>query len=186
MAKKPPTSIEVVCSECGSVFPWLPHGDAKPRSPEQHRRFFMGMKLVHESWPDSHPESYATADHLRQWICMKAGWREVDSRIPLEGLNKQQAFRFAKALLSSGDRLKIPVVHGNELIVWRSKSIAFLKMGHLEFCALNNATDDVIKAETGLIVGDLIQAYIKMKKAMAADARGRELAPKHIGEEWMA
>ena len=184
--KRPPLEIEVCCTECGSIFRHLPHGPGKPRSPEQHCRFFMGMKLVYQNWPDTHPEQYDNADFLRQWIEMKAGWREIHARIPLGDINKQQAFRLAKALLMTSDRLLIPVVHGSDMIVWRAKSVSFLTMGHLEFCKLNNETDEVIKAETGLVVDKLIKDYIAMKEQMKKDLQGRERAPRHIGEEWMA
>lgn len=182
---RPPLTIEVICPECGAIHDWLPHGEQKARSPEMHRRYFLGMRLVHQSWPDTHPEQLS-AEHLRQWIQMKAGYREVDCRIPLTGMDPRFAYKLLKAAFANDERLKIPVIHKGEAIVWRSKSIAFLAMGHYQFCDLNNKTDDVIKAETGLEVQPLIDEYFRMRKAIAADARGRERAPKHIGEEWLA
>lgn len=185
MARQRPTTIEVSCPDCGAIFDWMPVGPGKPRSPEQHRRYFCGISLVYKAWPETHPEQFDNAELFRQWIQMKAGFREVDARIPLNGIEARPAYRLVKAILQTGDRLKIPVVHNGEMIVWRAQSISFLKMGHLKFCALNNATDDVIKEETGLVVQELIDDYFKMRETMKRDLSGRERAPRHIGEEWM-
>ena len=187
-ANPAPIKLEVICPECGSIFDHFPQGKGKPRSPEQHGRYFLGMQLVYKNWPDTHSEQFLNYNLLRQWIQMKSdkNFRQIEARIPLHGLNPQQAYLLAKTLLSSDDRLKVPVVDKGTLYIWSAKSIAFLKMGHLAFCALNNATDDFIKSETGLIVEDLIQDYFKMRKAMKHDLSGRERAPKHIGEDWVA
>ena len=43
-----------------------------------------------------------------------------------------------------------PVLHKDTLVIFRPKSIAFDKMRHLDFCALSDAVEDVIRVETGL------------------------------------
>jgi hypothetical protein len=183
-----PQSIEVICSECGSIFNWLPHGEQKARSPEQHRRFFLVMKLCFEAWPQDHPEQFTRVGHLRNWLTMKAGkeYREVDSILPIEGMPREIVYMLAKQLVTRGDEYRLPVVHGDKLYIWKAKSLSFLTMGHRAFNELNTRIEDFIKAETKLEPDSLIKDYFEMKRKQRADMMGRqrERQPRHLGEDW--
>lgn len=146
------------------------------------------MKLCFGAWPKTYPEQFERVDHLRYYLTMKAGkeYRELDAIVPIEGMPRDIVYRLAKVLVTRGDEYRLPVVHGDKLYIWRAKSLSFLTMGHRAFNELNARVEEFIKAETGLDSNALIKEYFDMKKAMAADAKGRERAPKHIGEKWLA
>ena len=63
----------------------------------------------------------------------------------------------AQAAIAGAGSYARPVIHNGELIVWRPKSIAFAKMPHLEFCALSDAVAEVIEAETGIKVEEMMR-----------------------------
>ena len=122
---------------------------SKPRSLDQHRRFFGMIAAVHSHWPESHRFQPDNAEHLRAWILVRAGHHTVKTFF-LDG----DADEFARV---------IPIVTatmlgkhswcrslGNELHVCVPESIAFDKMEHQAFCKLNGDVDEVIRAETGL------------------------------------
>ena len=44
----------------------------------------------------------------------------------------------------------MPKLHGDTLVIFRPKSISFNKLGHKEFCRLNDEVDAVIEAEIGI------------------------------------
>ena len=55
-----------------------------------------------------------------------------------------------EAALAAGGSRAIPVEHGGDIVIVVPKSIKFSRMRHLDFCALNDAVSDVIRAETGM------------------------------------
>jgi len=129
---------------------------SKPRSLEQHRRFFGVMAAVHQHWPEAHRFQPDNAEHLRAWLLVRAGHHTVKTFF----LN-DDASELAKVL---------PVItatmlgkyswcrpRGNELHVCVPESIAFDKMEHQAFCKLNDAVYEVIRAETGLDPDQLLK-----------------------------
>lgn len=180
MTKKKPISIEVSCPECGSIFHHTPHPTGKPRSPEQHRRFFLMFKLAFAAWPET-AKQFLNAEDMRYWFTMKVGYREVRKRIPLTGLNKQQAMWFARRIIEDGPDYQVPQLEGNEVVIYVPKSVSFLKMGHLEFNALNTAIQDALEEIGGIKIDQLIDDYFKLKLETAH--RERERAPRYVEEK---
>jgi len=143
------------CPECGCVL----HDGEKPRSPEQHRRFFAVCAAAYHNWPESHERQFADAEDCRKWLQMKAGWRVVGSSIPLSDTTPDEAVLLAKAAIAGAGAYAQPVIHNGHLVVWRPKSIKWNKMGHEEFCALNNAVDDVIHEIFGMDGDELLNHH---------------------------
>lgn len=129
---------------------------SKPRSLDQHRRFFGMLAAVHSNWPESHRFQPDNAEHLRAWLLVRAGHHTVKTF----HLN-DDADELAKVL---------PVIvatmfskyawcrpRGNELHVCVPESIAFDKLEHAKFCKLNDDVDEIIRAETGLDPDELLR-----------------------------
>jgi len=101
-------------------------------------------------WPETHERQFSDAEECRAWLQMKAGAREVGAQIPLTGMSKERAMLLAEAAIRGAGSYAMPVIHGDTLVVFRPKSIAFASMPHVEFCRLTDAVADVIRAETGM------------------------------------
>lgn len=144
------------CPICESK---LPVTGGKPRSYDQHKRFFAMVRQAFLHWPENHPEQFSNEEDCRKYLTMKAGWRDIASKTTLTGIREDKAILLASAVLTGlpkniGAR---PVIHKGQLIVWVPRSIAYDKMPHLEMCALSDAVGAVIEAETGIKIDDLMQ-----------------------------
>lgn len=143
------------CPICESK---LPVANGKPRSYEQHKRFFALVRQAYLHWPESHQEQFSNEEDCRKYLTMKAGWRDIASKVTLTGIREDKAILLATAVLSGlpkniGAR---PVLHKGQLIVWVPRSISYASMPHLEFCALSDAVAEVIEAETGIKIEEMM------------------------------
>lgn len=142
------------CPHCGK--------GGKRRSIEQHRRYFAVVKHAFETWPETHSFQPDNAEHLRKWLQVKAGYRtvqEIDvSRSDPRSMQIVESTLRA-AMKATGD-YAWTVVHGKRLYVVASRSIAFDKISHGEFCALNNLVQEVIESETGIKIDDLMRETV--------------------------
>lgn len=133
----------------------------KPRSVEQMRRFWSVMKAAWAHWPEASENQFATMNDLRHWLTMKAGpeWREEVARIPIAGMKIEQAKMIAEAAIKAAGGNAWPIAHKGSLVIFKPKSIAFLRMSHHEFCALNNAVEDVIKDVMHITADELLKQH---------------------------
>jgi hypothetical protein len=143
------------CPHCGGD---LEAGGGKPRSVEQHRRYFALMRAVFHHWPETHAVQFTSQEELRVWLQMKAGHRQIGVRTPL-GEDRNRDLFVAEAAIRGCGSNAMPVIFADELVVWKPKSIAFGKLGHEAFCKLNDEIDAVIKAETGLDADQLLKEH---------------------------
>jgi len=141
-------SKQIHCPQCGCQFDEEFKG--KPRSIDQHRRFFALCRAVYAHWPETHERQFGDAEECRKFLQMKAGYREIAAQIPLVGLPREKALVLVEASIRGAGSYAVPVLHGDTMVIFKPKSIAFSKLPHIAFCALNNAVDEVIRAETGL------------------------------------
>ena len=142
------------CPSCGADL----HDGKVPRSLEQHRRFFKLCTVAFHHWPEGHEQQFDSAEHCRKWLQMKAGWREIGAHVFLgDRMDSESAKLLARAAISATEGYAVPKVKSNDLYIWRPKSIAFNKMGHEEFCKLNNAVDEVIYEVFGITGDELLE-----------------------------
>lgn len=144
------------CPHCGGV---LDAGTGKPRSTEQHRRYFALMRAVFHHWPEAHATQFGDETECRKFLQMKAGHREIGASIPLVGVNRERALLLAEAAIRAAGSYAVPHLHGDTLVVFKPKSIAFAKLGHQAFCKLNDEIDAVIFNETGLEAEQLLKEH---------------------------
>jgi hypothetical protein len=123
---------------------------AKPRSLDQHKRFFAVIAATFHHWPESHkafqPDS---AEHLRSWLLVKAKHRTIKTFHLQEDASDTAALIPIVIAMMTGKH-SWAWSKGNDLYVCVAESIAFDKLGHQEFCKLNDDVDEVIRVETGL------------------------------------
>lgn len=134
------------CPDCGCIL----NGGKKPRSLEQHRRYFAVMRAAWMHWPEAHERQFTNAEELRAWLQMKAGHREIGAQIPLTGISKERAMLVVEAAIRGVGSYAMPVIHGDTLVIFKPKSIRFASLSHQAFCALNSDIDAIIEAETGI------------------------------------
>lgn len=157
---KSPKPQRVACPNCEATFDLNKIG--KPRSPEQHRRFWAIMHAAYHHWPESHSEQFSDMNSLRIWLTMKAGYRTEVARLPVIGMKIELARALAEAAIRAAGTHARPVIYKDKIVIFSPKSIRFDRMGHLNFCALNDAVADIIKAEIHVTADELLN---QMKEA---------------------
>jgi hypothetical protein len=148
-------SHRVCCPSCETTFDLNKVG--KPRSLDQHRRFWSLMRAAYQQWPVQHSEQFASMNDLRHWLTMKAGWREEVARLPIKGMKIEHAKMLAESAIAAAGGHASIVAHRGSLVVFKPISLRFDRMPHLEFCAVNDAVADVIKAELHVTADELLE-----------------------------
>ena len=120
----------------------------EPRSAESHRHYFACINEAWSNLPDSLAEQFPTADHLRKFALVKAGYR--DERTFVCG-SKAEAVRLA-AFIKPIDDFAVVVVVEATVSVYTAKSQKMRAMGRAEFQASKDKVLDVIAAMIGTTV----------------------------------
>jgi hypothetical protein len=141
--------IGTACADC-------PARNRKPRSYEQHKRYFALMKATLPHWPDTHERVFANEVALRKWLQMKAG-HCTSKAVDLYGIPEKKARLIVEATLAAAAPYSESRVMGRNLVIFTPLSINYDTLGHKDFCDLNNAVDEIIWAETGLNPDQLLQ-----------------------------
>ena len=146
--------VGTLCADC-------PARSRKPRSYQQHKRYFAVIKAVLSAWPETHPEQFPNKTALRKWLQMKA--KHYTTRtLDLYGIPASKARPLLQAYLDSSDPYSEARVLGNNLVIFSPASINYDTLGHADFCALNDEVDAVIREETGL---DPVRVLLETERA---------------------
>lgn len=141
------------CPHCGVVL-------TKGRSLPDHRRFFALVAKAFENWPEHHDFQPENSEHLRSWLTCKAGYREsTPIHMPDMATDRMRdLFRLSiEAAIAAAGGVAFVVPYRDVVAVVRPKSIAWDKIDQREFSKLRDAVSDVIEAETGIKVEDLMR-----------------------------
>jgi hypothetical protein len=142
------------CPHCGGALK-----GGKPRSIDQHRRFFKVVAQAFHHWPANHDFQPDNAEHLRKWLLVKVGHRIVQTidmaRTDKQSLKMAEAAATA-AMRALGDYCWV-IPHNGKLFVAAAKSIAFDKCPHADFVAINDLVDGLIETETGIKTDQLLE-----------------------------
>ena len=152
------------CPTCGQK-------DRRPRSPNDHRRFFAAIGAAFHHWPERHSFRPESAEHLRAWLLCKAGYHKVDvveipddllDHLPEEiqhvvlnilGAIVHKSIEVAKA----DDEFTFERAHNNSIAVFKPRSIAFDTLDQKGFGALREAVEEVIEGELGITVDQILK-----------------------------
>lgn len=155
------------CPHCGCDLETPKRG--KPRSVPQHKRYFAMIRAAFSHWPEAHRFQPITEDRLRKWLQAKAGHALVKT-VDTEGMTKDEAVVAIAAELSKADPIHFTSASRGRFYIVESKSIAFDTLPHLSACALFDAVAEVIEAESGVKIDDImppIQNRMRPKEQFA-------------------
>ena len=131
--------------------------EGKQRSTPQLRRYFKTIRLAYDQWPEDHQMQFASAEELRKFLQVKAGYGEVTAIIPLTGIRKEQAQMLATAAIHGAKAYAFPIIRGSELRIVVPKSIRYDKLSHSAFCELNDRVAVEIELALGITCDQLLE-----------------------------
>jgi hypothetical protein len=148
------------CPHCGVEIEAKPK--AKPRSVPQHRRYFGMIRAAFSHWPHDHRFQPMTEERLRKWLQAKAGWSVVKT-VDVASMTKGQAVIAIAAEIMQADPIHFTSATDETFYIIQSKSIDFDTLPHRDACGLFDAVQDVIEAETGLKVAQIMPPISERK-----------------------
>jgi len=129
----------------------------RPRSPKAHRHFFAIIDKAFQNWPDTHPFQPDSAEHLRAWLEVKAGHRDIilaDPSGPMVEFIKAVLKRIEDADI--GFRYGFPAVKGDMIAVAFPRSISWSTLSQEEFSPIANEIyailEDIIGVDTATLI----------------------------------
>ena len=132
----------------GLEYMLVPHEDRSMRS---HRFYFASVNEAWKNLPEDMAERYPTADHLRKWALIKAGYRDERSIV---ASSKAEALRIA-AFIRPMDEYAVVVVREAVVRVYTAKSQSTRAMGKTEFGASKEKVLDILSAMIGTTAATL-------------------------------
>lgn len=147
---------EKSCPHCGGIL-------TRVRSLPDHRRFFALVHAAYHQWPEAHEFQPHSAEHLRAWLTCKAGWRDATPiQMPDMATERMRdLFRLSiEAAITAAGGVAFVVPYQSGVAVITPKSIAWDKLGQQEFAQLRDAVSDVVEAEIGVNVDQLLQKAV--------------------------
>lgn len=121
------------------------------RSEPAHRSFFASVKESWASLPEDQAERFPSADHLRKFALIKAGFCQ---RRDVVCANNNEALRLA-ALIKSLDSYSLTTVSERAVSTWTADSQSYRAMGKQRFTDSQNAVRDYIAALLDVKAGEL-------------------------------
>jgi hypothetical protein len=140
------------CPICESK---LPMTGGKPRSYDQHKRFFAVIRAAFEHWPER--DKFSDEVEFRKYLQVMVGAGEVVAEIPVAGLGKEIAKFIAMQAIKASGGYAVPVIRGDNLRIVKPKSVAFDKMKHEEFCKVSDRVCAYIETVLHVSADDLIR-----------------------------
>lgn len=131
---------------------------SKPRSIDQHRRFFGVIKAAFDNWPDMHPFKPDNEEHLRAWLLVKSKHRSIKSFDV--GSDAADVARMVPVIVASMlDKYCWSWPDGDgQIKVCAPLSIKFSELPHEAFCKLCDEVEGVILTETGMEAEHLLKS----------------------------
>ncbi len=122
---------------------------SKPRSYQQHKRFFGLVEAAFNHWPEGHPFKPKDSEHLRHWLLCAVNHSTIKT-FETEG----DATAIAKLLpivvaIMTKTNCWTKAV-GNEVQVCVPKSISYEEVSHQEFQGISNVVGDIIQEVIGI------------------------------------
>jgi hypothetical protein len=146
------------CPECGCLL-------SKPRSPQDHKRFFALIRKAFEHWPEC---GFAPSDHkhLRAFLLVQAGYFDAQP-VPIDAELAQDPHLLALARLTVEasvaaairDRgYAFPRFSAAGCDILRPKSINWETLDQKGFAPIREAVGDIIENTVGVTSDQLLKA----------------------------
>lgn len=119
---------------------------SEERSTNSHSHFFAAVSEAWKNLPEDQAERFATADHLRKYALIKAGFFDERSIV---AASKAEAVRIA-AFVRPMDEFALVVSMERIVKVYTAKSQSFRAMGKANFQASKEAVLEVLAVMVGV------------------------------------
>ncbi len=126
----------------GEFYRMVPHEDRSMRS---HRYYFASVNEAWKNLPEHLAERFPTAEHLRKYALIRAGYRDERS---IAAASKAEAQRVA-AFIKPMDEYAIVRVSEAVVTVYTAKSQSMRAMGKKAFGESKEAVLDILSAMIG-------------------------------------
>lgn len=139
------------------------------RSREAHNHFFA---CVHEAWanlPDHVAERFPTANHLRKWCLIKAGYRDERTFVAKSAPQAVELAAFIKPM----DDFALVTVTDCVVSVFTAKSQSMRAMGRKDFQDSKQKVLDVLADMLGVALSELND---QAKGKMATQRKAKQVA----------
>lgn len=151
-------TIKNICPVCDTDIDRIGIGhNSKPRSYEQHKRYFKMVHLAYTHWPVTHERQFSNEKECRKFLQMKAGHFYESDRLIIDGVEGRIAARIAEAAFKAADAFSIAVPRGGDLVIYSPSSVSFDKLSHSEACTLYDKVNWIIRDEIGVSGDDLLE-----------------------------
>lgn len=121
------------------------------RSTASHGHYFASVHEAYVNLPEDIAGDFASAEHLRKWALIKAGYRDERSIV---ASSKAEALRIA-SYIRPMDEFAIVVVREATVTQYIAKSQSMRAMGKVEFQASKDAVFEVLAKLIGTDVSEL-------------------------------
>lgn len=119
--------------------------EEQPRSAKSHAHFFAVISEAHVNLPEHLAERFPTAEGLRKYALIKAGYRDERTIV---AASKAEALRLA-AFIRPMDEFAIVTVNEAVVTVYTAKSQSLRAMGKADFQASKDAVLGIVAAMVG-------------------------------------
>ena len=124
------------------------------RSAASHSHFFAAVAEAHANLPDALAERFPSADHLRKYALIKAGYCDSDSIV---ATSKAEAQRIA-AFVRPREQFAVVTIKEAVVTVYTARSQSMRAMGKADFEASKKAVLDILAQLLGTTAPVLAQA----------------------------
>ena len=120
--------------------------EVQDRSSASHRHFFALVNEAFVNLPESAAERFSSADHLRKYALIRAGYRDERSTVCSSKAEAQRVAAFIRPM----DDYAVVTVSEAVVTVYTAKSQSVKAMGKAEFQASKDAVIDVLAKLIGV------------------------------------
>lgn len=121
------------------------------RSMRSHRHYFASINEAWQNLPEALAERFPTAEHLRKYALIRAGYRDERSIVASSKAEAQRLAGFIRPM----DDFAVVTVNGAVVTVYTAKSQSMRAMGKADFQASKDAVLDVIAKLIGVETSEL-------------------------------
>lgn len=132
----------------GQPYPLVVQED---RSQAAHNHFFAALQEGWKNLPEDVAERFPTAEHLRKYALVKAGFADERSIVCASKAEAQRVAAFVRPM----DEYAVIVVREATIKVFTAKSQSMRAMGKADFQASKEAVLDVVSGMIGVKTGEL-------------------------------
>lgn len=126
---------------------------SKPRNYDRHRLYFAVIDRAFDNWPEQHEFRAETSEHLRHFLQIKAGYKNVETH-ELDMASPEKIALSTRVILASALQKPYPFVrsYGDKVAIFTSKSIDYGTLDEAAFKPVLDAVFSVIEAELGVSI----------------------------------